>query len=388
MDELQLDEATIAAQVNAERFRVFRDRWVQGAKTAPLGIVFIAWVIYLSNGWLHAAVWATVMAAFQLTVIVLTRRHQSAELLQGQLKLWERALIYTSFVSGLWWSASVWFTWSPEHQSLYILNLGVLAAVSGISIMLLSPVRRAQLLYAFGMTLPPLVHFVWADISIGPQLAAGWMVLFVLQASYAAELKRELIGYIDATTRNRALVTLLTAARTDLQQSLEQVNRLVTIDQLTGTHTRRYMFEQLDRQAGVGKRHGTPVSLIMLDLDHFKLVNDRYGHPVGDDALRTAALAMTGQLREGDILARVGGEEFLVLLPMTGLAAAELLAERLRQTLADTTLPAGADTIHLPASFGVAELRAGEDTGAWYQRVDAALYQAKAQGRNTVVIAI
>lgn len=134
-------------------------------------------------------------------------------------------------------------------------------------------------------------------------------------------------------------------------------------------------------------RHGTNASLIMLDLDHFKVINDTYGHPTGDRALREAVRAVGSQLREGDLLGRIGGEEFLVLLPMTGLAAAMQLAERLRETLANTAIVDGSDTIRLPASFGVAELMSAESHSEWFRRVDGALYLAKQQGRNTVVAA-
>jgi diguanylate cyclase (GGDEF)-like protein len=122
----------------------------------------------------------------------------------------------------------------------------------------------------------------------------------------------------------------------------------------------------------------------MLDLDYFKSVNDRFGHPVGDRALRAVADAIRGQLREGDLLARMGGEEFLVLLPVTDQAAASLLAERLRLTLAGTSIEENGEAIYLPASFGVAELQSNEDFTDWYRRVDSALYQAKNQGRNSM----
>jgi diguanylate cyclase (GGDEF)-like protein len=125
----------------------------------------------------------------------------------------------------------------------------------------------------------------------------------------------------------------------------------------------------------------------MFDLDHFKKINDRYGHPVGDQALRETVRAIAAELREGDILARFGGEEFLVLLPMTGLDAARLLAERLRQAIASVVLAAGSDEVFLRASFGVAELVPAESVAGWLGRVDRALYQAKERGRDCVVVA-
>jgi diguanylate cyclase (GGDEF)-like protein len=171
----------------------------------------------------------------------------------------------------------------------------------------------------------------------------------------------------------------------ELNALMGQLNHLVTFDQLTGAYSRRYFLEELDRQVALHARHGAPVSLIMMDLDHFKSINDNYGHGVGDRALREAALNAKTELREGDMLGRVGGEEFLVLLPMTTLDAATSLAERLRTALAGVSMVVGTQIIRIPASFGVTELRDSEDAASWLRRADDALYKAKAAGRNRVV---
>lgn len=387
MSDFQLNEAAIADQVRAQRFRVFRDRWVGAARSSPLGIALIGWIIYLSTGWQRAVAWVALMVVFELSVVWIGHRHRTAEDHGARAQPWTQALIFSTLVSGLVWSASVWFVWSEAHFLLYVLNLCVLVGVSGIAMMVVSPVGRANFFFSLGLLLPPLAQIAWSENAVSLQILGGWLVMFAVQVTYARDLKREMVLQLDATARNQALVSLLTEARADLQQAMVQLNQLVTIDPLTGAYSRRYVFQLLDRHVANLRRHGTPVSIVMLDLDHFKRVNDQYGHPVGDRALSAASLAVTGVLREGDLLARIGGEEFLVLLPMTDQAGALLLAERLRQTLADTQLQEGGATINLPASFGVAQLRPEEDTAAWYQRVDAALYQAKARGRNTVVAA-
>ena len=233
------------------------------------------------------------------------------------------------------------------------------------------------------------------------QIGVGWLAMLAVQVRYAGDMRRELLREIDSSVRNVALLGLLSHASREvatvnaeldlknlaLQDAMGQLNQLVTFDQLTGAYSRRFIFEELERQVSVSNRHDAPVSLIMLDLDHFKSINDTYGHAVGDRALREAAAAAGAQLRDGDMLARIGGEEFLVLLPMTRKDAAVLLAERLRATLASTHIAEGSHSIALPASFGVAELQPDEDFAAWFRRVDGALYQAKAHGRNTLVVA-
>jgi diguanylate cyclase len=181
--------------------------------------------------------------------------------------------------------------------------------------------------------------------------------------------------------------------RRDIEQSVRnaalvrQLEDLVIHDQLTGAYSRSYLFQQMEQQVAQRRRHGDNACVIMLDLDHFKQVNDRYGHPAGDRVLVHAVQQVNQQLREGDVLARVGGEEFMVLLPGTGQSDAVQIAERLRRVMAEAWVAEGESRIHMPASFGVAELRSTESQSEWFRRADHALYQAKDQGRNRVVVA-
>jgi diguanylate cyclase (GGDEF)-like protein len=127
-----------------------------------------------------------------------------------------------------------------------------------------------------------------------------------------------------------------------------------------------------------------PASLLVLDVDHFKRVNDEHGHLVGDRALVHIARTLQANVRNGDSVARVGGEEFLVLLPNTTLAEATDLAERLRACLASSPLRAGSTELAMTVSIGVAELAPAETATACAERADAAMYRAKRAGRNRV----
>ncbi len=398
---LTLDEAAIARRVEAAQARVFVDRMYASALVSPLGILLVAWLILRVSGGTSAATWTVLITLAELLIIGLRSRHRLALAREQDGRVWVQALMAVAGLLGLIWGASVWFLWARAQFLVYIADLCLLVGVSGITMVVLSPLRWAGWLFSAGLLLPGLLHIVVTSNPIGVEIGVGWLVMVAVQAHYARELRRELVQQLDAPERNGALAGLLSQAgdnlqaanaqlaikNTELERAMDKLNRLVTVDQLTGAYTRRYVFEQMERKASAKARHGTPLSVIMLDLDHFKAVNDRYGHPVGDRALQAVALAVTGQLRDGDILARVGGEEFLVLLPMTGQAAAMQLAERLRQTLAATTITEGTDRIALPASFGVAELQDGEELSAWYQRLDATLYKAKSQGRNALVAA-
>jgi diguanylate cyclase (GGDEF)-like protein len=158
-------------------------------------------------------------------------------------------------------------------------------------------------------------------------------------------------------------------------------------DSLTGLANRRSAYLALAGMVARARRSRTPLTVIELDLDHFKAVNDRFGHPAGDALLTEVGAALTASLRGGDVPARVGGEEFLVLLPDTDQEAAELVAERLRSVIAD--LDESPDGRYVRASLGVATLDPGDVDGAdLLRRVDRALYVAKESGRNRVVTAL
>ena len=157
-------------------------------------------------------------------------------------------------------------------------------------------------------------------------------------------------------------------------------------DGLTGLLNRRAMEEALQAQIQRSRRTGETFTVLMLDLDHFKSINDRFGHAAGDRALKHAAAVLKTGVREVDQLARFGGEEFLALLPGATLEAARPLAERLRGCLGAEPIAFDAVEVPISASIGIAQWAdPQEDASRLLVRADAALYQAKLQGRNRVV---
>jgi len=170
--------------------------------------------------------------------------------------------------------------------------------------------------------------------------------------------------------------------RVDLEHELE---RLARLDPLTGCANRRHLLEEAERELGRARRFGHPVSVIIFDLDRFKSINDRFGHPTGDRILRTFVSCATEMLRDHDILGRIGGEEFVAILPHADIGGAWGVAERIRASFAaDTeTLPgAGRATV----SAGVVQVNPdGADIHRALQAADKALYRAKHEGRDRVV---
>ena len=165
--------------------------------------------------------------------------------------------------------------------------------------------------------------------------------------------------------------------------------RIASVDPLTGALNRRSFSERAAAELNRARRFAKPACVLMLDADHFKSVNDRYGHGGGDAVLCALVRAVGETLRPTDLLGRLGGEEFAVLLPDADLESARAVAERIRQRIADLRVPEPGGTIAFTVSIGAAACEAQETTvQPALDRADAALYQAKAQGRNRVVSAL
>lgn len=181
--------------------------------------------------------------------------------------------------------------------------------------------------------------------------------------------------------------------RLDLREQIEsgkilqeQLRHLASHDELSGMPNRRYFMTQADIEIQRCRRHHHDLCVILADLDHFKRVNDLYGHAAGDTVIQSFASLCESTLRSHDLGARVGGEEFAILLPETDLEGGQVLAERLRRALASTTIPANGEALAVTVSIGVTTA-APEDAGigAMLARADRALYRAKAGGRNRIV---
>ena len=175
--------------------------------------------------------------------------------------------------------------------------------------------------------------------------------------------------------------------RDDLAQALERIQELATRDELTGLINRRHMAEMLEHERQRCARSGSGFCLAVIDVDHFKLINDRHGHAAGDAVLHQFALEALGAIRSGDVLARWGGEEFVLLLADSHLPPARGGVERLRQRIEAATLLNSDPALRVTVSIGLTEYIAGEAISEALARADRALYRAKAAGRNRAVVA-
>lgn len=239
--------------------------------------------------------------------------------------------------------------------------------------------------------------------SLFPFIVLAQLALFPLPALHAAalalplllirggaialhpELADGLVGDLWLMALLGAVAVWAAAAQLSLLLGLLEARRDASHDALTGLANRRAALERLAAECARARRSRQPLSVLMLDLDRFKRVNDTWGHAVGDQVLVEAARILRGELRGADLGVRFGGEEFLALLPGTDIEAAVHVAERVRQRMAEARIAlAGGDAVAITLSVGAASLQPGETGEALIQRADAALYRAKGLGRDRV----
>ena len=192
----------------------------------------------------------------------------------------------------------------------------------------------------------------------------------------------EIVARVRTQVRGRRYADSL---RSNVQTAME----LAVVDPLTGLNNRRYLEARVAALLEQAARQGWPVSAMMLDIDHFKAVNDAFGHDAGDEVLKTFATRIKRVVRGADLMCRFGGEEFVVIMPDTRLSVAAIIGERIRATVAGAPFPIenGARFIEVTVSIGIAESAADDTTDALFRRADRALYQSKNSGRNRVTAA-
>ena len=232
--------------------------------------------------------------------------------------------------------------------------------------------------------------------SLAPLLPAGTNAWLAIPLSVRGEARGVLVAfspdrpYTDNEVQVAAALAGQGAVALDNAILFRTTQELATLDGLTGLYNRRHFLQVADQQVANSLRDPLPTpgyAAIMIDIDHFKAVNDTHGHPVGDEVIREVAARLAAALRETDLLCRYGGEEFAVLLPETTVAEADAAAARLLATIADRPIPTRAGDLTVTISVGLAEYPEPQDLQAMLTRADHALYNAKRGGRNRVATA-
>jgi diguanylate cyclase (GGDEF)-like protein len=364
-----LEDATRAVRAR-ERDRPFRLRWTAStAASYTLDAAFMA--LFVAAGTIPARVLA-VVACGAVAICVATY------------------LLYASGWNLRFRDPNV--TW-PQTGAAALLHLAIVAFAPQAAFPLLTNLFTV---FAFGFLWMSLrASIVLCALSMAATGAVLWLVreragiavgspfeALITWLCFCAVLARFLVLSVFANQ----LRARLGEGRRRLAASLAQVQELVNLDELTRIANRRSLMQQLEQERGRSERTGSAFCVALMDLDHFKQVNDRHGHGAGDEVLRRYARAVQRTMRETDIFGRYGGEEFLLILTATPPAGARVPLERIAAALAAADWPAIAPGLRVTQSAGVAGFRRGESVSALLRRADEALYAAKAAGRDRFVV--
>ncbi|EIK96992.1 Diguanylate cyclase [Pseudomonas sp. M47T1] len=282
-----------------------------------------------------------------------------------------------------------WQYWSTLASSAAIWGVGALAVMPPDDLL----AQALVMLFAVGMSVSAVScysayrHMTVMSILLVLLPSTVWLLLQDSTIQVGMALAALVFAFFVARATQKLSEALERAYR--LSHEMERAHSISTYaaqtDELTGLKNRRAFFEHGHQLFTYCQHQRVPLCAVMLDMDHFKHINDTYGHQAGDEVLRQIGRVISGSLRATDIHGRLGGEEFAVLLPDTSLAQAQGIAEQLLRTIADLRpLP----VYRITASLGVAEVEgSGQDLHKLINNADKALYRAKAQGRNQVVIA-
>ncbi|MHB0897016.1 MAG: GGDEF domain-containing protein [Spirochaetales bacterium] len=224
-----------------------------------------------------------------------------------------------------------------------------------------------------------LVDFAPRTVWVEPLMYHG-VALGVIVLASAVPIKLEALHFLDLVN-----ASLTVAFRNAL--TYDQLQQLAANDSLTGMFNRRFGMARLQEEYGRAIRSGSPLGICLFDLDHFKLVNDTYGHPLGDKVLIHVSKVIRGALREGDVALRYGGEEFMIVLPGASITDAFEIADRVRRLVAETVFQHGSNMLSLTISGGAAAWPDynASSAEALVKRADESLYKAKEEGRNRII---
>lgn len=328
----------------------------------------------------YNAAWVLVAA---VEIVWWWRNRERVDTIQACMR-WHYAFIIFTGYFALFWGATVVFMF-PEDLIHQILLLMLLLGLAGASVSTNTVYPLSFYIWIVGVLVPPILKFSSMGDAEHWAIAGFITLYFVILIKSGAEVSAAFSDTLHKRFDNEALVKELRQQQVIINQTYREAEISARTDYLTGMNNRRAFYDIAKPLWSNAIRNNRDASIILMDLDLFKLVNDTYGHDLGDKVLVAVASALKGAAREGDVIARWGGEEFILLLSETSLQSATIYAERLRTLIAAIHIDFGQTPISITASFGVSQrvescLTLDELTSS----ADKCLYQAKADGRNRV----
>jgi diguanylate cyclase (GGDEF)-like protein len=362
---------SLDAHIRAEEVRVVFQQAPPAQLISVVAAGVICYALWGVAGHARLLLWMGAIAVSVVGRISLSLAFRRRAPTVEQMPAWETAFVLSLAVVSLVWGLGGWFVMPRDsliHQAIVYFYL---MGVAGGAVATYSAHALASAVAICALMLPVTIAFALQNVLELRVLAAGGVLYLA-----AALRSTRSFGFFLRQTFQLSY---------ELNQAYGRARELSRTDDLTGLANRRAFVDLGTTALDQARRYDRALSLVMFDIDHFKQINDSNGHAAGDAVLRAVAGAVKQAARAADTPGRLGGEEFALLLPETGAAAATGLAERLRRDVAALAIPFNGTVLRCTCSFGVAERdQAVLDLDALLGRADAALYLAKAQGRNRV----
>ena len=358
-----------------ENVRADKLRLLYNQPLPAVMFVVLAAILYANILWEQADkhllyIWLSVIAFSSILRIVLFVTYSNKKPIGNDVLKWEKPYFITLMISSVAWGFGPTLL-SYDLSFLYqTITCFMLVGIAGSALSTYSAIRYVAVSALLVILLPTILFFLFSGENIKILVAAATL-LFMMAGIRSSRINSNALHYS----------FMLTHA---LSRAKEEAEKLASIDMLTGINNRRAFTELAKAQVEYCKRHEHPVSAIIIDADHFKDINDTYGHASGDAALQHLSEIIQNLTRASDIIGRIGGEEFAVLLTSTNVKDATVVAEKLKNWIADNPVHIAEEYFSMTVSVGVAS-DDNYDLEPLLSNADKAMYKAKEAGRNQVV---
>jgi diguanylate cyclase (GGDEF)-like protein len=357
-------------QIHIEKIKLLYQHSLIPVILSGVASFFLVAALWTSANQQHLLIWLGATLLFACMRALLITKFQREKPQADDVLKWEKPYSISLLMVFLLWSAGlIWIMPKDNLSAVFILNTFSIG-LAGAAISWYSPLRYLQMA-TISLALIPMIivlltlgrpEALWVGIAACCMYVSCMITSVLLQKTFNGNLE---LAY-------------------DLEQAKKHAENMASTDVLTGLNNRRAFFDKAESLFAYCKRNQQAISVLMLDIDHFKKINDNYGHAAGDVALRNLAQLLKTNLRDSDIPCRFGGEEFAVLLPNTTATEAVEMANLLKKRMMESTIAlADNDAVSLTASFGISEH--GETVEDLLNHADTAMYMAKNGGRNNVM---
>ncbi len=395
---VQVDDHLLADAVLGERIRLVARRGFVASLSTPVAAALLLYLSYAE----HLAdvqplyIWSVLITLIVILNLACCLPQALAEAQPANKQRWVHLYLASKGLLGLGWGASVWFLMPIATPVFAMMVYIVLSGICAMVVLVHSMFWTSVVIFLLGIYLPVLLYALCHPQPLDVYVAIAGALYALLLIVYSGVVNRQLVkgvraalqarllseALLDANKRAEQSLAALQVEHVRLQAALGTIRSMAHQDELTRLPNRRAALAALNDYLEQWENGQAVCSLIMLDIDYFKAINDSYGHDTGDEVLVALAHRLAAQLRPGDLLARFGGEEFIILLPGTRLQEAAALARRLCTVLAASPLLPAPLSLVVTASFGVTQLKEGDTLHDWLRRADQAMYESKRMGRN------